>query len=69
MNEHSNSLLSQILAEQVKQTELLQSQTDLLHRMAEQQVTLIEALADSEQDDQEAELTTYMDGTPILGCS
>lgn len=69
MNEHSNSLLSQILAEQVKQTELLQSQTDLLHRMAEQQVTLIEALADSEQDDQEAELTTYMDGTPILGLS
>ncbi|MCF5805215.1 hypothetical protein [Pseudomonas tremae] len=69
MNEHSNSLLSQILAEQVKQTELLQSQTDLLHRMAEQQVTLIEALADSEQDDQEAELTTYMDGTPILGRS
>ncbi|CAI8892317.1 MULTISPECIES: hypothetical protein [Pseudomonas syringae group] len=69
MNEHSNSLLSQILAEQVKQTELLQIQTDLLHRMAEQQVTLIEALADSEQDDQEAELTTYMDGTPILGCS
>ncbi|WP_010216628.1 hypothetical protein [Pseudomonas syringae group genomosp. 3] len=67
MNEHSNSLLSQILAEQVKQTELLQSQTELLHRMAEQQVTLIEALADGEPEDPDAEPTHYMSGLPITG--
>ena len=67
MNEHSNSLLSQILAEQRKQTELLQSQTELLHRMAEQQVTLIEAFADSEPEDPDAEPTHYMSGAPITG--
>ncbi|WP_323158248.1 hypothetical protein [Pseudomonas viridiflava] len=64
MNEHSNSLLSQILAEQMMQTALLQSQTDLLHRMAEQQVTLIEALADSEPEDPDTQPLTYLDGTP-----
>ncbi|KPB33575.1 hypothetical protein [Pseudomonas amygdali] len=57
MNEHSNSLLSQILAEQVKQTQLLQ-------RMAEQQMLLINALSEEEQDDPDAEPATYMDGTP-----
>lgn len=67
MNEHSNSLLSQILAEQMKQTQLLQDQTDLLQRMAEQQLTLIEALADSEQEDPDAEPTHYMSGEPITG--
>ncbi len=67
MNEHSNSLLSQILAEQMKQTQLLQSQTDLLQRMAEQQLTLIDALADSEPEDPDAEPTHYMDGTLIPG--
>ncbi|WP_439858084.1 hypothetical protein [Pseudomonas syringae] len=67
MNEHSNSLLSQILAQQMKQYELLKSQTDLLHRMAEQQVTLIEALAGSEPEDPDAEPTHYMSGAPITG--
>lgn len=67
MNEHSNSLLGQILAEQMKQTQLLQSQTDLLHRMTEQQLTLIEALADSEPEDPDAEPTHYMSGEPITG--
>ncbi|KPB64261.1 Uncharacterized protein AC510_3492 [Pseudomonas amygdali pv. myricae] len=62
MNEHSNSLLSLILAEQVKQTQLLQ-------RMAEQQMLLINALSEEEQDDPDAEPATYMDGTPILGRS
>lgn len=49
--------------------EEMRKQTELLRLMTEQQTLLIEALADSEQDDQEAELTTYMDGTPILGHS
>ncbi|RMR06601.1 hypothetical protein [Pseudomonas syringae group genomosp. 7] len=61
MNEHSNSLLSLILAEQMKQTELLRL-------MTEQQMMLINALSEEEQADPEAEPTTYMDGTPILGC-
>ncbi|MCF5709590.1 hypothetical protein GIV19_20225 [Pseudomonas syringae] len=66
MTEHSNSLLSQILAEQMKQTQLLQNQTDLLQRMAEQQVMLIDALADSDPEDPDAAPLTYLDGTPCL---
>ncbi|KTC60177.1 hypothetical protein [Pseudomonas savastanoi] len=57
MNEHSNSLLSQILAEQVKQTQLLQ-------RMAEQQMLLINALSEEEPEDPDAQPDTYLDGTP-----
>ncbi|ARD12838.1 hypothetical protein [Pseudomonas savastanoi] len=57
MNEHSNSLLSQILAEQVKQTQLLQ-------RMAEQQTLLIDALSDEEPEDPDTQPRTYLDGTP-----
>lgn len=57
MNEHSNSLLSQILAEQVKQTQLLQ-------RMAEQQALLIDALSEEEPSDPDAQPLTYLDGTP-----
>ncbi|MEE4632308.1 hypothetical protein V2K98_02090 [Pseudomonas alliivorans] len=57
MNEHSNSLLSQILAEQVKQTQLLQ-------RMAEQQTLLIDALSEEEPEDPDAQPRTYLDGTP-----
>ncbi|MCF5806170.1 hypothetical protein [Pseudomonas tremae] len=57
MNEHSNSLLSQILAEQVKQTQLLQ-------RMAEQQALLIDALSEEEPEDPHALPHTYLDGTP-----
>jgi hypothetical protein len=56
MNEHSNSLLSQILAEQIKQTALLE-------RMADQQLMLIQAMAD-EPEDADALPMTYMDGTP-----
>ncbi|KPW36921.1 hypothetical protein ALP45_01784 [Pseudomonas coronafaciens pv. atropurpurea] len=57
MNEHSNSLLSQILAEQVKQTQLLQ-------RMAEQQTLLIDALSEEESEDADTQPRTYLDGTP-----
>ncbi|AKF51853.1 hypothetical protein PsyrH_15400 [Pseudomonas syringae pv. syringae HS191] len=57
MNEHSNSLLSQILAEQVKQTQLLQ-------RMAEQQMLLINALSEEEPGDPDTQPRTYLDGTP-----
>ncbi|MCO5364795.1 hypothetical protein [Pseudomonas alliivorans] len=57
MNEHSNSLLSLILAEQLKQTQLLQ-------RMAEQQTLLIDALSEEEPEDPDAQPRTYLDGTP-----
>ncbi|PBP71943.1 hypothetical protein CCL21_06790 [Pseudomonas syringae] len=57
MNEHSNSLLSQILAEQLKQTQLLQ-------RMAEQQTLLINALSEEEPEDPDSQPHTYLDGTP-----
>ncbi|WP_346400754.1 hypothetical protein [Pseudomonas syringae] len=57
MNEHSNSLLSQILAEQMKQYELLQ-------RMAEQQTLLIDALSEEEPEDPDTQPLTYLDGTP-----
>ncbi|GFZ70579.1 Uncharacterized protein ALO70_04462 [Pseudomonas amygdali pv. eriobotryae] len=59
MNEHSNSLLSQILAEQVKQTELMRL-------MTEQQTLLIEALSEEEPEDPDAPPQTYLDGTPCL---
>ncbi|SFW65655.1 hypothetical protein [Pseudomonas sp. NFACC10-1] len=56
MNEHSNSLLSQILAEQLKQTQLLQ-------RMAEQQTLLVNALSEEEPEDPDTQHRTYLDGT------
>ncbi|MCV4343248.1 hypothetical protein [Pseudomonas capsici] len=59
MSEHSNSLLSQILAEQVKQTELLQ-------RMTEQQMLLINALSEEEPEDPDAPSLTYLSGAPVL---
>lgn len=52
------SLLAQVLAEQVKQTALLQ-------RMADQQLMLIQAMAD-EPEDPGAQPLTYMDGSPCL---
>ncbi|SCW88816.1 MULTISPECIES: hypothetical protein [unclassified Pseudomonas] len=52
------NLLSQILAEQGRQTALLQ-------RMADQQLMLIQAMAD-EPEDPDALPLTYMDGTPCL---
>ncbi|MDT3225003.1 MULTISPECIES: hypothetical protein [Pseudomonas syringae group] len=50
-------MLSQILAEQVKQTQLLQ-------RMAEQQTLLIDALSEEEPEDPDTQPRTYLDGTP-----
>lgn len=61
MSEQLNSLeslLTQVLAEQVRQTALLQ-------RMADQQLMLIQAMAD-ESEDPEALPMTYMDGSPCL---
>jgi hypothetical protein len=52
------SLLAQVLAEQVRQTALLQ-------RMADQQLMLIQAMA-NEPEDPEALPLTYMDGSPCL---
>ncbi|WP_122501479.1 hypothetical protein [Pseudomonas viridiflava] len=57
MNEHSNSLLSQILAEQMKQTQLIQL-------MTEQQTLLINALSEEESEDSDAQPLTYLDGKP-----
>ncbi|WP_122437800.1 hypothetical protein [Pseudomonas viridiflava] len=57
MNEHSNSLLSQILAEQMKQTQLLQL-------MTKQQTLLIDALSEEEPEDPDAQPLTYLDGKP-----
>ncbi|WP_339429581.1 hypothetical protein [Pseudomonas taetrolens] len=51
-------LLSQVLAEQIKQTEILQ-------RMATQQAQLITALAaEGIEQDPESEPLTYMSGAP-----
>jgi hypothetical protein len=52
------NLLSQMLGEQVKQTAILE-------RLAEQQTLLIEALADPEGEDPDAEPLTYMDGSRV----
>ncbi|KFE51123.1 hypothetical protein [Pseudomonas syringae] len=65
MNEHSNSLLSQILAEQMKQTEILQ-------QMAQQQSQMVQILNGEELQDgeeiveREQPQATYLDGSPCL---
>lgn len=61
MSEQLNSLeslLAQVLTEQVRQTALLQ-------RMADQQLMLIQAMADEPEDPDVLPLT-YMDGSPCL---
>ena len=60
MSEHLScleSLLTQVLTEQ-------KQQTAILNRMAEQQLLLIQALADDGDEDPDAMPLTYMDGTP-----
>ncbi|MFG0924196.1 hypothetical protein ACF8SB_00575 [Pseudomonas sp. CJQ_8] len=59
MSERVISLLEQVLAEQ-------QKQTGLLEQIALNQIALIEALADGEDVDRDpdAEPDTYLDGTP-----
>ena len=51
------SLLTQVLTEQ-------KQQTAILSRMAEQQSLLIQAMAEDEPEDSDAQPLTYMDGTP-----
>ena len=60
MSEQQNSLeslLIQVLAEQKQQTEIL-------GRMADQQLMLIQAMGEDEPEDPDAQPQTYMDGTP-----
>ncbi|MGO2711587.1 hypothetical protein [Pseudomonas helleri] len=51
------SLLTQVLTEQ-------KQQTAILNRMAEQQLLLIQAMAEDQGEDPDAMPLTYMDGTP-----
>jgi hypothetical protein len=51
------SLLTQVLTEQ-------KQQTAILSRMAEQQSLLIQAMAEDEPEDSDAQPLMYMDGTP-----
>ncbi|MEX5587088.1 hypothetical protein [Pseudomonas urmiensis] len=57
MSEHAISLLEKILAEQ-------QKQTNLLEQIATQNLALIEALAEGDGSDPDSPPLTYMDGTP-----
>ena len=57
MNGQAISYLVEILSEQKKQTAILE-------RMAEQQTLLIQAMAEDEREDSDAQPLTYMDGTP-----
>lgn len=59
MNEHAVSLLEQMLAEQKKQS-------GLLEQIATQNLALIEALADGEDADPDAVPMTYLSGAPVL---
>lgn len=60
MSEHAVSLLEKMLAEQLKQTQLLE-------QIATNQVALIQALG-NEQDMDMGELPqTYLSGAPVLG--
>jgi len=57
MNERMIFLLEQMLAEQ-------QKQTSLLEQIATGQLALIEALADGDSEDPDAPPSTYLDGSP-----
>ena len=62
MSEQQNSLaglLSQVLAEQIRQTAILQ-------RIATQQTLLIEALGEDEPEDPDAPPRKYMDGSRVI---
>lgn len=60
MNERAISLLEQMLAEQKKQT-------GLLEQIATQNLALIEALADDNGKDEDAPQPNYLSGAPIYG--
>ena len=57
MSGQAISYLAEILNEQKKQTAILE-------RMAEQQSLLIQAMAEDDREDSDAQPLTYMDGTP-----
>lgn len=57
MSEHATSLLERMLAEQVKQTELLQ-------QIAKNQVALIQALGEDQGLDDDGPPLTYLSGQP-----
>ncbi|MNN76385.1 hypothetical protein D3C81_1927610 [compost metagenome] len=59
MSEPAISLLEKILAEQ-------QKQTGLLEQIATQSLALIEALADEDDADPDAPPRTYLNGAPCL---
>lgn len=62
MSEQQNflaGLLSQVLAEQIKQTAILE-------RIATQQTQLIAALGEDEPEDPDAPPSTYMDGSRVI---
>nr|WP_279153318.1 hypothetical protein [Pseudomonas mosselii] len=60
MSEQETSLLEQMLAEQKKQTSLLE-------QIATQNLALIEALADDQGVDPDAAPQAYLSGAPIHG--
>jgi hypothetical protein len=57
MSEHATSLLEQMLIEQQRQTELLK-------QIANNQMVLIQALAEDQGEDHDTMPLTYMDGSP-----
>lgn len=57
MSEHAASLLEWMLAEQVKQTELLQ-------QIASNQVALIQALSEGQDLDEDGSPRAYLSGQP-----
>ncbi|MCK8688383.1 YebO family protein [Pseudomonas umsongensis] len=57
MSGQAISYLAEILDEQKKQSAILE-------RMAEQQCLLIQAMAEDEPEDSDAQPLRYMDGTP-----
>lgn len=57
MSEQAISLLQQILEQEQKQTALLET-------IASQNLALIEALADGDDADPDAQPLTYLDGSP-----
>ncbi|WP_054892288.1 MULTISPECIES: hypothetical protein [unclassified Pseudomonas] len=57
MSEQAISLLQKILEQEQKQTALLET-------IASQNLALIEALADGDGEDPDAQPSTYLDGSP-----
>ncbi|MDZ5601725.1 hypothetical protein SJI00_02890 [Pseudomonas sp. RP23018S] len=67
MNEQAVSLLQQILHQQQEQTKLMRTQNNLLQAISDQNLTLIDALADEADDDPDSPPAHYLDGTPVQG--